>query len=182
MKNIPNLLTIHRFIVLPILVLGAYFDNTLVRVLLLIVYIISAFTDFLDGYIARHFNLSTNFGRIFDPISDKVLVIITLLMVIIRDPEIAKYIFIPVTIILTREFLISGLREGLSTQKVVINVSVYGKYKTISQMVATGFLIAGNKIIPTLHLDFFGIILLWIATIISIISGLDYVLKHRKYL
>lgn len=182
MKNIPNLLTIHRFIVLPVFILGAYFDSTLIRILLLIVYSISAFTDFLDGYIARNFNLSTNFGRIFDPISDKVLVIITLLMVIIRDPEISKYIFIPFTIILTREFLISGLREGLSSQKIIINVSKVGKYKTASQMIATGFLIAGNKIFPTLHLNFFGIVLLWIATAITIVSGLEYLIKHRKYL
>lgn len=181
MNNIPNWLTLHRFIVLPVFMSGVYFDNYVMRVLLLIVYIVSAITDFLDGYIARNFNMYTNFGRIFDPISDKVLVIITLLMIIVRDTYLAKYIFIPFTLILARELLISGLREGLSSQKVVVKVSSIGKYKTTTQMIAVAFLIAGNKILPFLYLDIIGIFLLWLATIITIISGLDYIIKNRKH-
>ncbi|MGV3278767.1 CDP-diacylglycerol--glycerol-3-phosphate 3-phosphatidyltransferase [Rickettsiales bacterium LUAb2] len=182
MKNLPNLLTIQRFLVLPIFVFGAYFDSYSVRWVLLILYFISSFTDFLDGYIARNYNLSSTFGRIFDPISDKALIIIILLMIVVRDQYIAKIVFIPFSFILARELLISGLREGLSEQRVTIKVSSLGKYKTTLQMLAVGFLIAGKKIFPIMHNDIIGIILLWIATIITVASAVDYIIKHKEHL
>lgn len=182
MNNIPNWLTLNRFLVLPIFILGAYVDNYVFRIFLLCVYIVSAFTDFLDGYIARHFNMYTNFGRIFDPISDKALVIIILLTIMLRSQYVAKFIFIPLTLIILREIIISGLREGLSSQKIEVHVTKLAKYKTATQMVAVSFLLAGSKILPFFHLEIVGIVLLWIATIITLVSGIDYLIKSKKYL
>lgn len=182
MKNLPNILTLERILVLPFFVIGVYVDTYTVRVILLVLYIFSSIFDFFDGYIARNYNMSSNFGRIFDPIADKSLVIIILLTVCVRDPSAGKFILIPFSIIVLRELVISGLRESLSANNIVVKVSKLGKYKTTCQILAVGFLIAGNKIMPFLHNTIIGLSLLWIAAIITVISAVDYIVSNISHI
>lgn len=182
MKNLPNLLTMFRLAVVPLIILGAFFDNLWVRICLILLYCAAAFSDFLDGYLARQYNMISNFGRIFDPISDKILVLGTLLMVTVRDGYLAELLLIPFAIIMTRELMVAGIREGLSSSHVIIKVSSKGKYKTAFQMLALGFLIAGNKVLPFVHADIVGLILLWLATVLTVITAVEYVLQSRKHL
>lgn len=182
MKNLPNILTLERLLVLPFFILGVYLDNYTMRVILLVLYIFSSIFDFFDGYIARNYNLSSDFGRIFDPIADKSFIIIVLLVISVRDPYIGKIILIPFSIIVVRELVISGLRESLSASNIIIKVSKLGKYKTTCQILAVGFLIAGNKILPVLHNTVIGLILLWMAAILTSISALDYIKANKNYI
>ena len=141
------------------------------------IFIFASVTDFFDGYLARKLHAQSEFGKVLDPISDKLLIAATLMMLV----ALGRADVVPAIVILCREILISGLREYMATRNIVINVNQLGKTKTVIQFIAVLFLIidAGN-----LGFGYFGIIgriSLWIAAILTIISGYVYYREASKH-
>lgn len=147
----------------------------------LAIFAIASITDFLDGYLARIWKQTSTIGRMLDPIADKLLVSACLLL-LAADGTIAGWSLWAAIIILCREILVSGLREYLAELKVSVPVSQLAKWKTTIQMVAIAFLLAGpagDELVPVITIS--GIILLWIAALITLYTGWDYFragLKH----
>jgi len=144
MKQIPNFLTSFRLLVIPILILSFYIPGMVANVVVAVLFAIAAITDYFDGYFARSLKAQSNFGRCLDPIADKLLVIVAIVMLINfgnRD----LWILIPGLIIICREVLVSGLREFLAELRVSVPVSKLAKYKTAVQMTAITGLLLGEK-------------------------------------
>ncbi len=180
--NIANILTISRMLLLPIMVLLFYLEETqgsVVIWLCFFTYVFSAITDFFDGYLARKLNQISALGTFLDPISDKIFVS-TILIMLVAFERITGVWVILVMLIFAREFMVSGLREYLGPKDVKMPVSVLAKWKTATQMLSLGFLILSGYYTYAYE---FGIILLSIATILTLITGLSYLiigLKHMK--
>ncbi|GAC1042659.1 CDP-diacylglycerol--glycerol-3-phosphate 3-phosphatidyltransferase [Rhizobium sp. No.120] len=184
--SIPNLLTYGRILCVPLIVLCFFVEGKLegsdfARWVALWIFVIASITDFLDGYLARIWNQTSNIGRMLDPIADKLLVSAILLLVA-ADGTIAGWSLWAAIIILCREILVSGLREYLAALKVSVPVTRIAKWKTTAQLVAIAFLLAGpagDKVIP--YTTEMGIVLLWVAALLTIYTGYDYFragLKH----
>ncbi|NLS19258.1 CDP-diacylglycerol--glycerol-3-phosphate 3-phosphatidyltransferase [Rhizobium sp. P40RR-XXII] len=184
--SIPNLLTYGRILCVPLIVLCFFIEGKLegsdfARWVALWIFVIASLTDFLDGYLARIWNQTSNIGRMLDPIADKLLVSAILLLVA-ADGTIAGWSLWAAIIILCREILVSGLREYLAALKVSVPVTRIAKWKTTAQLVAIAFLLAGpagDKVLP--YTTEMGIVLLWIAALLTIYTGYDYFragLKH----
>ncbi|MBB3382665.1 MULTISPECIES: CDP-diacylglycerol--glycerol-3-phosphate 3-phosphatidyltransferase [unclassified Rhizobium] len=184
--SIPNLLTYGRIICVPLIVLCFFVEGKLegsdfARWVALWIFVIASITDFLDGYLARIWNQTSNIGRMLDPIADKLLVSAILLLVA-ADGTIAGWSLWAAIIILCREILVSGLREYLAALKVSVPVTRIAKWKTTAQLVAIAFLLAGpagDKVLP--YTTEIGIVLLWVAALLTIYTGYDYFragLKH----
>lgn len=177
--NIPNMLTYGRILAVPLIVLCFFIEGELLgsdfaRWSALAIFIVASATDFLDGYLARIWDQTSNIGRMLDPIADKLLVA-SVLLLIAADGTIAGWSIWAAIIILCREILVSGLREYLAALKVSVPVTRIAKWKTTLQMIALGFLLAGpagDKVLP--YTTEIGIGLLWIAAIITIYTGYDY--------
>ena len=145
------------------------------------IFIFCCLTDGLDGYIAKRFDLETNLGRILDPIADKIIVA-TALILLVMDGTIRHYEVIAAIIILTREILISGLREFLAKGQIKLPVSNLAKLKTVLQMISIALLLSGdtgNKIInfQDYNAQTIGIILLWLSAFLTLFTGYDYMRK-----
>lgn len=169
--NLPNKLTLMRVIMIPffivfLLVPITPYDNWIA----LAIFILASVTDFLDGYIARKYNLVTNFGKFMDPLADKLLVCSALICLV----ELEKIAAWMVILIIAREFIISGFRTVAADNGVVIAASYWGKFKTTFQIVAVCLLIAD---IPALTVV--TQIVLWIAVILTVVSLADYLLKNK---
>lgn len=187
-NSLPNLLTYGRILAVPLIVLCFYMEgklqsSDLARWTALAIFAFASITDFLDGYLARAWNQTSNIGRMLDPIADKLLVSVCLLLLAAdTDGIIAGWTLWAAIIILCREILVSGLREYLAELKVSVPVTLLAKWKTAVQMTAIAFLLAGpagDKILP--YTTEIGIMLLWLAAVITIITGYDYFrvgLKH----
>jgi cardiolipin synthase len=184
--NLPNLLTYGRILAVPLILLCFYLEGRthptdFARWTALAIYVIASITDYLDGYLARIWEQTSNIGRMLDPIADKLLVSAVLLL-LAHNGTIDKYSLWAAIIILCREILVSGLREYLAGLKVSVPVTRLAKWKTAVQMISLGFLIAGpagNKVLA--YSTEIGIALLWIAAIITLYTGYDYFragLKH----
>jgi cardiolipin synthase len=184
--NLPNMLTYGRILAVPLILLCFYLEGRthptdFARWTALAIYVIASITDYLDGYLARIWEQTSNIGRMLDPIADKLLVSAVLLL-LAHNGTIDKYSLWAAIIILCREILVSGLREYLAGLKVSVPVTRLAKWKTTVQMIALGFLIAGpagDKVLA--HSTQIGIVLLWIAAIITLYTGYDYFragLKH----
>ena len=173
----PNNLTMFRVMAVPLLIVLMLFDSPTAGLLSAIVFSIAAITDYFDGYIARRYKLVSNLGKIMDPLADKILVSSAFIMLVSLDRAPGWVI----CIIIGRELAITGFRNIISDHGDDASASMLGKYKT-------GFQIA--TIIPLLiHFSYFGInfhavgsLLLWIALIFTIWSGVDYVVRFRKYI
>jgi len=172
-SNVPNSLTLFRIAVIPAIVVLFYLDNAAARWVACGLFTAAAITDFLDGYIARTMQLQSDFGRMLDPIADKLLVSSTLLM-LVGFGDINGISLIPAVVILTREIVVSGLREFLATLAIPVPVSQLSKWKTTLQLIAIGMLIIGNAIPAVAHLHLYAVIGLWIAGTITLITGYDY--------
>lgn len=173
MLNVPNILTIARIVlILPIMAcffLEGHFGPALTWAAFGL-YVAASVTDFLDGVIARKYNLITPFGTFLDPISDKIFVG-ALLVLLIGFERLEGLWMVPVIVIFTREFLISGLREFLGPHNIQMPVTKLAKWKTASQMLSLGFLILGPALPFTLIT---GQVLLLIAAILTVITGWGY--------
>jgi len=176
---LPNILTYSRIAAVPIVVACMYaqsiYDGPLwLRWVALAVFIIAAITDFFDGYYARMWNQQSAFGRMLDPIADKLLVSACLLM-LAADGTIKGWSLWAAIVILCREILVSGLREYLAALHVRVPVTQLAKWKTAVQLVAIGFLIAGEAgeviLPPTIPI---GITLLWVSALVTLYTGWDY--------
>jgi cardiolipin synthase (CMP-forming) len=184
---IPNLLTYARIAAVPVVVALMYwqsiFDGGLwLRWLALAVFIAAGVTDILDGYFARMWGQQSSLGRMLDPIADKLLVASCLLM-LAAEETIRGWTVLAAVIILCREILVSGLREYLAELRVGVPVTWLAKWKTVGQLVAIGFLIAGeagDKVLPATTQ--IGIALLWLSAILTLYTGWDYLRAGLRYM
>ena len=185
---VPNLLTYARILAVPLVVACMYWQALLsggiwLRWLALVIFITAGITDILDGYFARSLGQQSSFGRMLDPIADKLLVASCLLM-LAADETIKGWSLWAAIVILCREILVSGLREYLAELRVSVPVTRLAKWKTTVQLVAIGFLLAGkagdeiiatasgNQVTPVVTLT--GLTLLWISAIVTLYTGYDY--------
>ena len=179
--QIPNALTIGRIILVPIFVFAFYLPGILGDLIPLFIFILASFTDFLDGLLARLYKEESKLGELLDPIADKIIVA-SALVLLVMNGTIQSYEVIAAIIILTREILISGLREFLAKSKIAMPVSGLAKFKTFIQMFSIAILLtgeSGNKIInfQDYNAHSIGIILLWLSAILTLYTGYDYVKK-----
>lgn len=183
---LPNILTYSRIAAVPVVVGCMYVQSVLngplwLRWVALAVFIAAGVTDILDGYYARSLGQQSNFGRMLDPIADKLLVGSCLLM-LAADETIKGWSLWAAIIILCREILVSGLREYLAGLRVSVPVTRLAKWKTTVQLVAIGFLVAGragDEVLPIINTEtgivtLTGIALLWISAIVTLYTGYDY--------
>ena len=177
--SLPNILTYGRIAAIPVVV-GCIYAQSIgdgplwLRWVAVAIFIVAGVTDYLDGYYARIWNQQSAFGRMLDPIADKLLVASCLLM-LAADGIIHGWSLWFAIVILCREILVSGLREYLAALRVSVPVTKLAKWKTTVQLVAIGFLIAGEageQLIPATTL--IGIVLLWLSAIVTIYTGWDY--------
>ncbi len=180
-RKIPNILTIGRIIIVPFFVLAFYLPGFYGDLTALILFIVASFTDFLDGMLARMMGEESKLGELLDPIADKIIVA-TALILLVMDGTIRNYEVIAAIIILTREILISGLREFLAKGKIKLPVSSLAKLKTVLQMISIALLLSGdtgNKIInfQDYNAQTIGIILLWLSAALTLFTGYDYMRK-----
>lgn len=158
MKNVPNFLTTFRLFIIPILVMSFYIPGIVANVVVAILFAIAAITDYFDGYFARTLKAQSDFGKCLDPIADKLLVIVAIVMLINFHSH-NLWILIPGLIIICREVLVSGLREFLAEIRVSVPVSCLAKYKTMVQMVAiTGLLLGEGGSSYAMHYWFGGFV------------------------
>ncbi len=180
--KIPNVLTIGRIIIVPIFVLSFYIPGVVGDLVPFFLFIIASFTDFLDGLLARLYKEESKLGELLDPIADKILVAAALVLLVMNG-IIKNYEVIAAIVILTREILISGLREFLAKRKETdLPVSSLSKFKTFIQMLSIAMLLTGdtgNKIInfQDYNAQTIGIILLWVSAFLTIYTGYDYLRK-----
>jgi cardiolipin synthase len=185
--SLPNLLTYARIAAIPVVVGCIYAQSIMdgplwLRWLALAVFIAAAVTDFLDGYYARIWDQHSAFGRMLDPIADKLLVGAAL-MLLVADQTISGWSIWAALIILSREILVSGLREFLAELNVRVAVSRLAKWKTTVQMIAIGVLLAGNagRELCNCSTVEIGLVLLWVAAMLTIYTGMDYFRAGLKY-
>ena len=184
---LPNLLTYGRIAAVPVVVGLMYWQSILggglwSRWLALAIFIAAGISDILDGYLARIWGQQSSLGRMLDPIADKLLVASCLLM-LAAEGTIRGWALFAAVIILCREILVSGLREYLAELRVGVPVTRLAKWKTLGQMVAIGFLIAGDAgdvILPAT--TEIGITLLWLSAILTLYTGWDYMRAGLRYM
>ena len=179
MLTLPNLLTLSRILAVPILVFLLWRPAPLDYAITFVLYCVVGVTDYFDGYLARAQGRISRLGQFLDPIADKLMVGAVLIMLMSSRkanpvPEIAGLHIIPALIILLREIIVSGLREFLAELRVSIPVSALAKWKTTFQMVALGALILGGAVpqMPWVHAV--GILCLWAAAALTLVTGYDY--------
>ena len=181
LRKIPNILTVGRILIVPFFVLAVYLPGFYGDLTALVLFIIASFTDFLDGMLARLLGEESKLGELLDPIADKIIVAAALIL-LVMDGTIKNYEVIAAIIILTREILISGLREFLAKGKIKLPVSNLAKLKTVLQMVSIGLLLSGdtgNKIInfQDYNAQTIGINLLWLSAALTLFTGYEYIRK-----
>ena len=181
LKKIPNILTIGRIILVPFFVLAFYLPGFYGDLTAFALFVIASFTDFLDGMLARMLGEESKLGELLDPVADKIIVA-TALILLVMDGTIRSYEVIAAIIILTREILISGLREFLAKGQIKLPVSNLAKLKTFLQMVAIALLLTGetgNKILnfQNYNAQTIGIILLWLSAFLTLYTGYEYLRK-----
>lgn len=192
--NLPNKLTTIRLLSVPLFIivylipyqsLGIeipVFDVlstslSLLDIILFLIFALSALTDYLDGYIARKQHLITTFGKFIDPIADKLIVNTTLLLLASTHDI---HIIIPI-IMISRDIIVDAIRLVASQKNVVLSASYLGKAKTMTQMIAICLLLLNNIVFAGLHIPM-DQIMIWLATLISFVSGVDYFMKNRQYI
>jgi len=214
--NVPNILTVLRLLAAPALaVMFLYFSRPLADWFALILFVSAALTDFVDGYLARAWKQESKFGAMLDPIADKAMVLIALL-VIIGFSGVKAWILLPATMIFFREVFVSGLREFLGDKASQLKVTNLAKWKTTAQMIAIAVLFSQGifehyLVMQSIGMDeeiiknilngaeedylglgwkyvgwewsyYSGIVLLWIAAALTLITGWDYFVKALPFL
>ena len=179
--KIPNILTIGRIIIVPIFVLTFFIPGLFGDLIPFFLFALASFTDYLDGLLARMFKEESKLGELLDPIADKILIAAALILLVMNG-TIKNYEVIAAIIILTREILISGLREFLARGRIAMQFTSLSKLKTFIQMVSIAILLtgeSGNKIInfQDYNAQTIGIILLWLSAFLTLYTGYDYLRK-----
>lgn len=186
--NLPNKLSIVRICLIPVFTAFFFLDGVAPYnyVIAAAVFAIAAGTDFLDGYIARKYNMVTNLGKFLDPIADKVLVSTALILLLTIPTTLSAWWGIAVAVILARELIVSGFRTVAASRGLVLAADKTGKIKTVFQDVAIFVLLIGcdnfftESALSPIVLA--GLILLGIATLLTVISGVNYLVKNRAVL
>ncbi|GHU27528.1 CDP-diacylglycerol--glycerol-3-phosphate 3-phosphatidyltransferase [Bacilli bacterium] len=142
-SKLPNLLTIARIVLIPVIIVSFYVPWKITNLVVATLFMLASITDYFDGYFARLYKVQSKFGKCFDPIADKLIVVVALLMIISFNDNI--FILIPSLVIICREITVSGLREFLSSVSVDLPVTKMAKYKTAAQMVAITTLLFASK-------------------------------------
>ena len=171
--NVPNLLTIARIVIVPILAVVFMIPGDVGRWLAFSLFLLAAITDYLDGYLARLWSQQTDLGRLLDPIADKVLVA-AVILILAGAGDIVGWSLIPAIVILSREIIIAGLREFLAGRDVTLHVASLAKWKTAMQMISLALLLIGDAAPTGLPVHLAGIISFWLAAILTVITGYDY--------
>ena len=169
--NTPNKLTLLRVIMIPVFMVVYMYFNTY-PIISAAIFALAFLTDMLDGYLARKNNQVSNFGKIMDPLADKVLVAAAMVLLTawgIVNPWVT-------VLVLAREFAVSGIRIAAAAEGNVVAASVWGKIKTIWQFIAITIALLFNE--QNLFID----ILMWINLALTVLSGADYIIKNRKYI
>ncbi len=170
--SLPNGLTIVRILVIPLILFLLFYPVRIYQILTAFLFIAAALTDSLDGYFARRRGMVTTLGKFLDPLADKLLVVTTLIALIpARDVPVWMVI-----VIVGREIAVTGLRGIAASQDLIISASTLGKYKTFFEVMSIFFLILGGDY----FFNLIGMILLWIALIMAVVSGIDYFRKFLK--
>lgn len=168
--NLPNKLTVLRIVLVPVFVI-LYLSGMLIPALA--VFIVASVTDTLDGNIARKYNLITNFGKIMDPLADKVLVYAAFCLFVERGVMPGWMLIV----ILFREFAVAGIRTVAASEGIVIAAGNSGKVKTVLQMIAVPLLIISGL---NSFFDILGQSFLWASLVMTVYSGAEYIIKNRK--
>ncbi len=193
--NLPNKLTLLRIFMVPFFVAAMLIEFPFHYFVALLLFVVASITDLVDGKIARKYNLITNFGKFADPLADKILV--TAAMICLLQQGLCDGVLI--IIVLFREFCISAIRLVAASEGKVVAANIWGKVKTVTQMIALITILALQFGIEVLSISAFGVpadiialcgtivfwvgeILLWISTIFTIISGVIYVWDNRKFI
>ena len=174
--NLANKLTMLRILMIPVFIAVLVYskDRDIVyRYIALGIFVMASATDALDGYVARKYNMITDFGKLMDPLADKILVS-SALIILIELGSISSWI---VSIVIAREFIISGIRLIATEKNIIIAASPLGKLKTVSQMLSVILMLLSIKAI-SLITD----LSVWLMCILSVISLLDYIIKNKKVL
>ncbi|MGD9474422.1 MAG: CDP-diacylglycerol--glycerol-3-phosphate 3-phosphatidyltransferase [Eubacteriaceae bacterium] len=173
--NLPNKITVVRIVMIPFFIAALLIDFPYHQPIALVLSVIAALTDSLDGYLARSRNLVTDFGKFMDPLADKLLVC-SALICFVQLGSVPAWMVI---IIIAREFAITGLRTLAASDGIVIAASKWGKAKTMSQMTAIVIILLNNWPFSIWNIPM-GTIMIVIATILTLISGIDYLVINRK--
>lgn len=191
--NLPNKLTVGRIVLVPFFVAALLIDFPFNSVAALIIFIVASLTDMLDGKIARKRNLVTDFGKFADPLADKILVLAALLCFV----QLGLCDCIAVIIILFREFAVTSIRLIAASKGKVVAANIWGKVKTVTQMIAVIVILIFQSILDflvntALTVDIYftlentfqiaGMVLIWISTIFAIISGVIYIIQNRHFI
>ena len=171
--NLPNKLTVLRMVMIPFFVLFMYLTFPQARYIALAIFVAASLTDTADGYIARKYNLVTDFGKFMDPLADKLLVCAAMIC-LIRTGELPAWVVI---IIIAREFIISGFRLVAADNGIVIAASWWGKTKTVCQMAMIIVILLDMEVLRPLEP-----VLIAAATILTVVSLVDYIQKNRQVL
>lgn len=183
--NLPNKITIFRVLLIPIIMIIAEIDAlvkpaflrmTVQNVIILAIFLIGTFSDFLDGYIARKQNIVTNFGKFADPLADKILVLAVMIILLEQHSLLPGWV---VTVILAREFIVTGFRILAASQNVVIAAGWTGKIKTNLQfLMVILLLIDGTRGLTYAPFEIIILVVIGLATLMTIISGTEYIVKN----
>ena len=176
---IPNTLTLFRGFAAVILPLIIMFGGEIGALIATPILILAGVSDYFDGFFARKYRVVSNFGKILDPIADKLLVIGVIFALASENMLDYYYSFLPALLIVLREILISGLREGLSSHKISLQVTLLAKWKTTIQLIACGSFLVWRSNTLFYNTEILGLIsymLLWIAGMITFITGLQYII------
>ncbi|MBO5141260.1 MAG: CDP-diacylglycerol--glycerol-3-phosphate 3-phosphatidyltransferase [Peptococcaceae bacterium] len=173
--NLPNKLTIARMCMVPLFMIALMMNTPASRLIATVIFALASLTDMLDGQIARKYNMVTNFGKLMDPLADKVLTAAAMIC-LVELGDLAAWIAV---VIIFREYLITGLRSVAASENIVVAANIWGKVKTVCQMIALMLLMVKPQIVDLCGINI-GLWLMYVAVALTIYSGLDYVLKLNK--
>ena len=173
--NLPNKLTIARMAMVPLFMVALLINTPESRILSVVIFALASLTDMLDGQIARKYNMVTNFGKLMDPLADKVLTAAAMIC-LVELGDLAAWIAV---VIIFREYLITGLRSVAASENIVVAANIWGKVKTVCQMIALMLLMVKPQVVALCGIDL-GLWMMYVAVALTIYSGLDYVLKLNK--
>ena len=176
--NIPNILTLLRILIIPVILIFLEIDNQFYKWLALALYVVACISDFLDGYLARKYEIESSFGRFLDPIADKILVV-SVIFILVSKTVINGFFVYPALVIVIREILVSGLRDFFAHSRETLLVTNLSKWKTLIQMFSLGFLMVSNNF-ETIFILYIGYLGLTIASVMTIHTGYIYFKRNLR--
>ena len=171
--NLPNKLTVGRMIAVPFFIAAYMMEYYLAA---FVIFVLASVTDWLDGYLARKWNMVSNFGKIMDPLADKILVYSAFCMMV-QDGTVPGWMMI---VILAREFVVSGMRTVAASEGIVVAAGMSGKIKTVLQMIAVPLLLMLAAFPDVMILYYAAYGFLWASLIMTVVSGVEYIMQNKS--